>query len=367
MAERTLRVEPIDELPVAPLPQELGFGRVFTRRMFTQRYTVERGWHDAVIGAYRPLSLDPAALPFHCGQMVFEGAKAYARGDGGVNLFRIDRHMERFNRSAERLAMPAVDPAFHAQAIEELVRLERAWIPTGAGCALYIRPVMIAAENSLVVRASRSYLHYVVLSPVSPYFSGGFRPVSVLIADDHVRAARGGTGEAKTPANYAVTLYSIERAIASGYDQVLFLDASERRYVEEAGAMNVAFVYEGKRIRTPALSGSILHGVTRDSILRLAPDLGYPIQEDAMDVEQVLLDIQRGAITEAFNMGTGAVLVPVARFGYRGKDYLVSGGEAGRVVKHLHQALTDIQYGRVADPYGWTRQVRQQPAVVAAV
>ena len=367
MAERALRIEPVDDSRIGPLPEELGFGRLFTARMFTQRFTPERGWHDAVIGPYRPLSLDPAALPFHCGQMVFDGTKAYLRADGDVNLFRIERNMQRFNQSAERLSMPAVDAAFHARAIEELVRLERAWVPQQAGSALYIRPVMIASDPSLLVRASRTYLHYVVLSPVSPYFAGGFRPVSVLIADQHVRAALGGTGEAKTPANYAVTLYPIERAIAQGYDQALFLDAAQRRYIEEAGAMNVAFVYEGKRIRTPALSGTILHGVTRDSILRLALDLGYEVVEDAIEVGEVLRDVERGTVTEAFNMGTGAVLVPVERLGYRGHDYVVGAGRAGPIAQRLHQALTDIQYGRAPDPYGWTRRVSLQPAAAAVV
>ena len=369
MAERTIRIETIDEPRVGPLPAELGFGRIFTGRMFTQRFTPELGWHDALIGAYRPLALDPAALPLHCGQMVFDGTKAYPRADGDVNLFRIERNMERFNRSAERLAMPAVDAGFHARAIEELVRLERAWLPRQPGSALYVRPVMIASDASLTVRASRTYLHYIVLSPVGPYFAGGFRPVSVLIADQHVRAAQGGTGEAKTPANYAVTLYAIEGAVAKGYDQVLFLDAVHRRYVEEAGAMNIAFVRDGKRICTPALSGSILHGVTRDSILRLAPDLGYEVVEEAIDVHDMLRDVEQGAITEAFNMGTGAVLVPVGRFGYRERDWVVGAGRSGPVARHLHQALTNIQYGRTPDRYGWTRHLRldAQPAVAVAL
>lgn len=357
MSDIKIRIEPAPEGPPGPLPEELGFGRIFTGRMFTQRYTPGKGWHDPVIGPYAPLPLDPAAVSFHCGQMVFDGTKAYPRPDGDLNLFRVERNAQRFNRSAERLAMPPVDAGFHVAAIERLVELERAWIPHRPGCALYIRPVMIATDPSLLVRASRTYLHYIVLSPVSPYFAGGFRPVSVFVSDQHVRAARGGTGEAKTPANYAISLYPTEQAIAQGYDQVLWLDAAERRYVEEAGAMNIAFVYDGQHIRTPALSGSILHGITRDSILRLAPDLGFETSEERIDVREMLRDIERGVITEVFNMGTGAVLVPVGRLGYQGRDFLVNGGQPGPVAQRLYQALTDIQYGRVPDPYGWTRVV----------
>jgi branched-chain amino acid aminotransferase len=365
MSNVEIRIEPAPERLPGALPEELGFGRIFTGRMFTQRYTAEQGWHDAVIGPYRPLSMDPAALPFHCGQMVFDGTKAYQRPDGEVNLFRVERNAERFNRSAERLAMPPVNEAFHVAAIERLVALERGWVPQQPGSALYIRPVMIATDASLLVRASRGYLHYIVLSPVSPYFAGGFRPVSVSISDEYVRATRGGTGEAKTPANYAVSLYPTEQAIARGYDQVLWLDATERRYVEEAGAMNIAFVYEGRHIRTPALSGSILHGITRDSILRLAPDLGFQASEERIDVREMLRDVDRGVITEVFNMGTGAVLVPVGRLGYRGRDYLVNGGQPGPVAQRLYRGLTDIQYGRVADPYGWTRVVSLRAPVLS--
>jgi branched-chain amino acid aminotransferase len=357
MSAINIRIEPAPEGPRGPLPEELGFGRIFTGRMFTQRYTPERGWHDPVIAPYAPLSLDPAGVSFHCGQMVFDGTKAYPRPDGDLNLFRVELNAERFNRSAERLAMPPVDAAFHVAAIERLVKLERAWIPRQPGASLYIRPVMIATDPSLLVRASRGYLHYIVLSPVSPYFAGGFQPVSVFVSDQHVRAARGGTGEAKTPANYAISLYPTEQAIAQGYDQVLWLDAAERRYVEEAGAMNIAFVYNGRHVRTPALSGSILPGITRDSILRLAPDLGYEASEDRIDVREMLRDVERGVITEVFNMGTGAVLVPVGRLGYQGRDFLVNGGQPGPVARQLHRALTDLQNGRAPDPYGWTRVV----------
>lgn len=353
-----IRIEPASDAVAQPLPRELGFGRVFTNRMFAQRYTIERGWHDATIGPYRALALDPAAQVFHCGQMVFEGTKAYRRPDGNLNLFRVEKNIERFNRSATRLGMPPVDADAHLHAISELVRLEHRWAPTQEGAALYIRPVMIALDRSLEVRASREYLHYIILSPVGAYFGAGFEPVSVFVSDQFVRAVRGGTGEAKTPGNYAGSLYGTEQARAAGYQQVLWLDAVERRYVDEVGAMNIAFVYAGRHIRTPALTGSILHGVTRDSILRLAPDLGYTVAEERIAIEEVLRDAQDGRITEAFGMGTGAVIAPVGKLAYQGREVAIHRGQAGPVARRLFEELTGLQYGRRPDPYGWTRVVR---------
>jgi branched-chain amino acid aminotransferase len=325
--------------------------------MFTQRYAPRRGWHDAVIGAYRPLDLDPAAQVLHSGQNIFEGTKAYLRPDGRVNLFRIDRNMARFNRSAERMSMPTVDPEVHIEAIETLVRLEHEWIPSAPGSALYIRPVMVASEPTLEVRTAASFLHYIVLSPVGPYFGSGLKPISVYISHEHVRAVRGGTGEAKTAANYAGSIFVTEAARAQGFQQVLWLDAIERRYVEECGAMNIAFVYEGRRIRTPALSGSILPGVTRESILQLAPDLELDMTEDRIDLSEVLEDLNRGRITEVFAMGTGAVIAPVGRFGYEGREFLVNNHQTGPVAQRLFDSLTAIQSGRVPDPYGWIRGI----------
>lgn len=352
-----LRIEPASDAVPHPLPKELGFGRVFTNRMFTQRYTLERGWHDATIGPYQALTLDPAAQVFHCGQMVFEGTKAYRRSDGNLNLFRVDQNAERFNRSASRMGMPSVETAAHVEAIMQLVRLEHRWTPAERGAALYIRPVMIALDRTLEVRASREYLHYIILSPVGPYFGAGFEPVSVMVSEQTVRAVRGGTGEAKTPGNYAGSLFGTELARAEGYQQVLWLDALERRYVDEVGAMNIAFVHAGKHIRTPALSGSILRGVTRDSILRLAPDLGYPVTEERIAIDEVLRDLRSGVITEVFGMGTGAVIAPVGSLAYHGERVTVGDGRAGPVARRLFEELTSLQDGRRPDPYGWTRMV----------
>jgi branched-chain amino acid aminotransferase len=352
-----ISIQPISTSQPGLLPEVLGFGRHFTHRMFTQIYTPEQGWHNASIGPYQPISLDPAGLVFHSGQAIFEGTKAYPRPDGQFNLFRVDQNAARFNRSATRLSMPNIDPDFHAHAISELVKLEKAWMPYQPGSALYVRPVMIATDPTLEVRASKNFLHYIILSPASPYFSVGAKAVRVLVSHEYVRAVRGGTGEAKTTANYAISLHAIEQARAQGYQQVLWLDALERRYVEEVGAMNIGFVYEGKHIRTPALSGSILPGITRDSILRLAPDLGFNVSEERIDIDEALRDIASGKITEVFAMGTAAVVVPVGTLAYKDRDYEVVNGESAPVAKALYKGLTDIQYGRAPDPYGWTRIV----------
>jgi branched-chain amino acid aminotransferase len=288
--------------------------------------------------------------------MIFDGTKAYRRADGGINLFRVEKNAARFNRSAERMGMPAVPVDDHVAAIETLVGLEHRWVPSQPDAALYIRPVMIATEKALSVRAPLEYLHYIILSPVSPYFAGGFAPVSVYVSHDYVRAVRGGTGEAKTPGNYAGSIKATEIAIAQGCQQVLWLDAVERRYVDEVGAMNIAFVYDGKLL-TPALSGAILHGVTRESILTLAHDLGIEAEETRIDFLEAIADIERGRITEVFGMGTGAVVAPVGRLHYQGRDIVLNGGEPGPIARRLYDELTGIQFGRLPDRHGWTRDV----------
>ncbi|MEO8038083.1 MAG: branched-chain amino acid aminotransferase [Betaproteobacteria bacterium] len=355
--DMTIRIDPIEDAGPVVLPEPLSFGRVFTRRMFSERFDAEHGWHDAAIGPHRPLQLDPGAQILHAGQAIFEGTKAYLRPDGRLNLFRPDANALRFNRSAARMAMPLLPPERFIEAIEALVRLEHEWVPRDDGAALYIRPVMIATEATFEVRAALEYMHFVVLSPAGPYFASGFQPIAVLVAEEHIRAARGGTGSAKTPGNYAASLAAIERARARGYQQVLWLDAVERRCIEEAGAMNVAFVYDGREIVTPALSGSILPGITRDSILRLAPDLGFTVREARLDIDAVVADVDAGRITEAFCMGTAAVVVPIGRIGHRDRDHLVGGGHAAPVAQRIFDVLTNIQYGRAEDPYGWTRVI----------
>lgn len=352
-----LTIETLTPEQLRPMPQNFSFGKTFSNRMFTQKWTEADGWHDARIGPYKPISLDPSTAVFHYAQEIFEGTKAYRRPDGHINLFRTIENAKRFNRSADRMAMQQVDPEDHVEAIAELVRLEQDWIPNQPGSSLYIRPTMIATEAALGVHASSSYLHFIIVGPVGAYFATGFNPAPVYISDDFVRAARGGVGDAKTGGNYAASLLVSEKVKHLGYQQVLWLDSVERKYVEEVGSMNIAFVYNGKHIVTPELSGSILPGITRDSILRMAPDLGYKVSEGKLDISDVLRDIQNGEITEAFGMGTAAVIAPVSKFGYKEKEHIVGKGDTGPVAEHLFQALTDIQYGRVADPYGWTFKI----------
>ena len=352
-----IHVESVVESTVE-LPQELGFGVYFTDRMFTQRYSVERGWHDARIGPYRAITLDPATTLYHNGQMIFDGTKAYRRADGDINLFRTELNVERFNHSAARMAMPAIDADFHLQAIEELVRLEHRWVPSHEGTALYIRPVMLATEKTLSVRASREYLHFIILSPVAPYFAEGFAPVSVYVSQDFVRAVRGGTGAAKTPGNYAGSIAATEIALAKGYQQVLWLDGVERRYVDEVGAMNIAFVRGGEEIVTPTLSGAILPGITRRSLLQLAPDLGFKVCERRIAIDEVIDGLADGSITEVFGMGTGAVIAPVGRMHYQEREIVIRDGEPGPVACTLYAELTALQRGQRPDPYGWTHVVK---------
>jgi branched-chain amino acid aminotransferase len=350
-----ISVLPIVEADLrVPHNGELGFGKIMANRMFSQWYTPETGWHEAKIGPYEKICLDPATAVFHYGQEIFEGAKAYRRPDGNINLFRTWENMARFNDSARRMAMPTVDEEDHLAAIVELITLENEWVPEKPGATLYIRPTMIATDSALGVHRSKSYMHYVILSPVDMYFKEGFSPIPVYISHNYRRAVVGGTGNVKAGGNYAASLLVGEKARKKGYSQVLWLDAVEGRFIEEVGAMNICFVYEGKRVVTPPLSGSILPGVTRDSIITLAQDLGYEAAEEKIDVDEMLADIESGRITEVFGCGTAAVIAPVGRFGYRDRDYTISNYEVGPVTCRLYEELTGIQFGRIPDRFGWT-------------
>ncbi len=349
-----VKVVPLKETELHPIPQgDYGFGRIMTNRMFTQKHSTEKGWHEATIGPYGPISLVPATSVFHYAQEIFEGTKAYRRADGNINLFRPWENMKRFNKSALRMAMPEVDEEEHLAAIIQLISLDSDWVPSEPGSALYIRPTMIATEPFLGVHASSQHLHFVILSPVGAYFPQGFNPVPVYISHTYRRAVKGGTGDVKTGGNYAASLLVGDEAQKKGYSQVLWLDAIEGRYVEEVGAMNICLVYDGEHIVTPPLTGSILPGVTRDSVIHLGRDLGFEVTEEMIDVNQMLADIESGKITEVFGCGTAAVIAPVGKFGYRDKDYIVNNNEVGPVSKQLYQELTDLQYGRIPDRFGW--------------
>ncbi len=352
-----IEVEALAEDQRGTCPEDIRFGTVFSDHMFTQIYDAGEGWHSAKIGPYGPLSLDPAAAVLHYSQEIFEGLKAYRRPDGGVNLFRPDANAARLNRSAERMVMPQVDAEFQVEVLKQLVKLDQQWVPAVEGASLYIRPTMIAISPKLGLGAAASYMHYVITGPAGPYFEQGFDPVSVYISDTCRRAVVGGVGEAKTGGNYSASLFVSEEVAKQGYTQVLWLDAIEGRYVEEVGAMNICFVYEGKKIVTPELSGSILAGITRDSLLKLSPTLGYEVAEQRLDIHEVLADIESGKITEVFGCGTAAVVSPVGKLALKGKEYVINDNQPGPVAKHLFDELMGIQYGTREDPFGWVVSV----------
>lgn len=350
----------IEQLPIeerGQCPKELDFGSVFSDHMFTQNYDAGRGWHDPKVGPFHDLTLHPAASVLHYGQEVFEGLKAYRRADGGINLFRPEQNARRFNRSAQRMVMPLVDESAHLEAIRALVQIDQAWVPTEPGSSFYLRPAMIAVTPRLGLGAAASYLHFIIAGPVGPYFKSGFDPVSVYVSDVCRRAVKGGVGEAKTGGNYAASLYVGEEVASKGFSQVLWLDAIEGRYIEEVGAMNICFVYKDGSIATPALSGSILAGITRDSVVQLAPTLGHPVREERLDIQEVLAAIAAGDITEVFGCGTAAVISPVGRLAYRDTDYVINDNVSGPVSQKLYRELTAIQYGTAEDPFGWVSSV----------
>jgi branched-chain amino acid aminotransferase len=335
---------------------QLGFGKLFTDRMLVMEYVAGSGWHTVRIQPYGPFSLDPACAVLHYAQEIFEGLKAFRRDDGRIALFRPMDNVRRFNRSAERMCMPPVDETFFLEAIRQLVRLEADWVPRSAGTSLYLRPTMIATDPYLGVRPSETYLCYVILSPVGAYYKGGFSPVKIWISDDHVRAALGGTGEAKTGGNYAASLKASMEAAARGFDQVLWLDAEQRRHVEEVGSMNICFVIDGKVVTSP-LRGTILDGVTRRSILTLVRDFGMEVEERALPVDEIFAAIEQGRMTEAFGTGTAAVVSPVGQFTYHHHTATVGDGQVGPLTLKLYETLTGIQYGRLPDPHGWVELI----------
>ncbi len=353
-----INVEPIADQELKPLYQDasqLGFGRIFTDRMFTMRYTDGR-WTDAKIEKYKNFSLDPSACVFHYSQEIFEGMKAYAAEDNRLLLFRPEQNVRRMNRSAERLVMPAIPEETMLQAIEELVLTEKRWIPKAPGTSLYIRPTMIAAEPFLGVHPSAEYIFFIILSPVGAYYKGGFQPVPLYVEDTYVRAAVGGVGDIKTGGNYAASLLAGYQAQKKGFSQVLWLDARERKYIEEVGAMNMFFVF-GNKLVTPALTGSILPGITRASVLELAAHLGLTTEERAITIDEVIEGIQTGEITEAFGSGTAAVISPVGSLFFQGKDYVINHNQVGSATQKLYDTLVDIQYGKAEDPFGWVKVI----------
>lgn len=333
------------------------FGKYFTDHMVVIDWDEEQGWHDARVTPYAPLTLDPATSVFHYGQAIFEGIKAYRQPDGAIATFRPDQNAARMQRSAERLQMPPLPEDLFVESLRQLVEIDADWVPAAGGeASLYLRPFMISTENTLGVSPSKSYRYMVIASPAGAYFSGGIRPVSVWLCEDFVRAAPGGTGAAKCAGNYAASLQAQAQAANQGCDQVVWLDAIEHRYIEEMGGMNLMFVYgEGKNctVVTPELSGSLLPGVTRASLLHVAQDCGYQVEERRISTEEWEEDVRSGAMTEAFACGTAAVITPVGTVKSAHGEFVINNNEPGSVTMELRERLTGIQNGVVDDAHQW--------------
>lgn len=341
--------KPADVLSVA-------FGTVFTDHMLSVQY--DQGmWRNARIHPYRPLNLDPASLCLHYGQGIFEGMKAYRRAER-ILLFRPIENFKRFNTSAIRMVMPTIDENFALEFLMRLLKIERDWVPTLKGSSLYIRPTMIATEPKLGVKPSDEYLYFVILSPVGPYFKEGFNPVKIMVSENHVRAAEGGVGAAKTIGNYAASLKAGTLATKIGYSQVLWLDAHDQKYLEEVGTMNI-FVRFDDELATPPLSGTILPGITRDSVIQLTRNWGYNVNERRISINEVIEGLRSGKVEEVFGCGTAAIIAPVGHLYYQNTEHLVSGGKIGELTQNLYDEITGIQSGEKEDPFEWVVEVSQ--------
>jgi branched-chain amino acid aminotransferase len=354
------------ELTSSPTPVERredilaqpGFGKFFTDHMVTVTWTSGEGWHDAALRPYGPFSLDPATAVLHYAQEIFEGLKAYRHADGSIWTFRPEANAQRFQRSAHRMALPELDTKDFVAALDLLVQTDHEWVPSGGEKSLYLRPFMFASEVFLGVRPAQEVTFAVIASPAASYFAEGVKPVSIWLSEDYTRAAVGGTGAAKCGGNYAASLLAQQEAGANGCDQVVFLDAVERRWVEELGGMNLYFVLDDGLIVTPELTGTILEGITREAIMALATELGHKIEERRIDIDEWRSGVVSGRIAEVFACGTAAVVTPVGSLKWRGGALEVGGGAAGPVTSRIRQQLLDIQYGRAKDTHGWLHQVR---------
>jgi len=341
-----------EQLKPKPDDTQLGFGNIFTDHMFNMDYNPDKGWHDARIEPYAPQSLDPSTMFLHYGQGAFEGLKAYRTDSGSIQLFRPMDNFRRLNRSCRLLCMPELDVDAALESLKQLLRLEKDWVPRATETSLYIRPTLIATDPFLGVRASHTYRYFVILSPVGAYYPEGFNPVKIMVSKDHVRAVRGGVGEAKTPGNYAASLLAGEKAHQDGYTQVLWLDGIEQKYIEEVGSMNIFFVINDEVV-TPELSGSILPGITRDSVIALAKSWGMKVSQRKISIHEVFEAHQSGVLQEIFGSGTAAVISPVGELRYDDRVITVGDGKVGPVAQKLFNAIMDIQYGKSEDSMGW--------------
>ena len=335
-----------------PDESHLGFGKVFSDHMFLMNYTEGKGWYDARIVPFGNLSFSPACMVFHYGQEMFEGLKAYRGKDGKARLFRPDMNAKRTNASNKRLVIPELPVEDFVQAVSEVVRVDSDWIPTTPGTSLYIRPFIIATDEFLGVAPSQNYLFIIILSPSGAYYESGLAPVGIWIEDDYVRAVKGGMGFAKTGGNYAASLIAQVKAHDDGYSQVLWLDGVERKYIEEVGAMNIFFKINGT-IVTPMLNGSILPGITRDSVLTLCRSWGLPVEERKISVDELIEAQKNGTLEECFGTGTAAVISPVGKLRYKDDVMTINGGGIGEISQKLYDTVTGIQWGTAEDKFGW--------------
>lgn len=331
---------------------QLGFGKIFSDHFFYVKYQTGKGWFDPSIEPYRPLEIDPAAMCLHYGQEIFEGMKAYRGTDDAIYLFRPMENIRRMNVSAERLCMPTIDEALFLEGLEKLVLLEKDWIPRGSGTSLYIRPTMIATEKALGVHPSSEYLFFIIVGPVGAYYPQGFSPTKIYVSEEYVRAAIGGVGYCKAAGNYAASLYASKKAMDMGYTQVLWLDACEKKYVEEVGTSNIFFVI-GDELVTPPLSGSILPGVTRNSVMEMARSWGVTVQERPLSMEDILQANSEGTLKEVFASGTAAIVSPVGQIYFKNREYTINEGRTGALTEKLYNEILQIQYGEKEDPFGW--------------
>jgi len=356
MLEQTIKVELTTEPKEKPKDDELVFGTVFTDHMFVMDYVEGKGWFNPRIVPYQSITLDPASMIFHYGQTVFEGLKAYRTDDGSIQLFRPQSNFKRLNESNERMVIPPIDEEFCLKALKKLIEVEQDWVPKAEGTSLYIRPFIISTDAYLGVAPSKTYKFMIILSPVGAYYEEGIDPVKIAVENEYVRAVLGGTGEAKTAGNYAASLKAQEIVEAQGFSQVLWLDGVEKKYIEEVGSMNVFFKIDGE-IVTPALTGSILHGITRDSVIKMLKHWDLPVVERRISMEELAEAHEEGRLEEAFGTGTAAVISPIGELFWNDKTYVINEGKTGKIAKRLYDTLTGIQYGKIEDPFNWIEKI----------
>ena len=353
---KNLTITKTENPKTKPDPATLGFGELFSDHMFMLDYTEGTGWHDPRIVPYGPIALDPAAAVLHYAQEMFEGLKAYKAADGGVLLFRPDMNAKRTTATNDRICLPLIDEGLYVDAIKTLVDLDRDWVPDYPGTSLYIRPYVFATEAFLGVRPSKTYYFMIILSPVGAYYKGGLSPTKIYVDDKYARSAEGLTGYAKIGGNYAMSLKAQMEAQAKGYAQVLYLDSSEHKYVEEIGTSNAFFLIDGEIFTSP-LTGTILPGITRDSTIRILKDRGLTVREERFTIGEVFAAADSGKLGEVFATGTAAVISPVGEMLWRDRNVVINSGEIGPVAQSLYDTITGIQYGQLPDTYGWTLRV----------